>query len=503
MKKILSILTILVMVVGVTAACGKKEPVKDPAQTPTETPGTPAEPADKGAIGKEGSPVKITMMLKDASPADEVIKELVKSIEMKMAENKQYVSLEFLEPPTGTYKEAVPLAFRTGQITPDIIYFQGGDLPISNDGLLEDLTPYVENSKYVKDIMEEHTKVKLKNYPYLLWLAPARVPVPVMRKDFTEKLESYKAVVENPSVENYEKMFKEIVEKKVAKYAITGDGDLTRLNSVFNQSFGVTGSIVKQDGKWVFAKASTFERDKLEFYAKLYADGLIDPEYITKAWDTMEKAFYEGEVGFLAGTAGAVINIYNNKMTQTHGDGAELVVLPPAKGVSQGYTAIDVTKESRGFGISVQSKEKEAAFAVLDFMASPEGMKLDKLGLEGTHYKVENDKIMFTDKFPEWYPRFWETMNKFDPKPVLDKKVMSDPALESLEMAKKYYVEDVNVLIPDNLTSQWDGMNSLYNEYSSDIIRGVKPITAFDEFVQKWNEAGGTEFDSYLMEKLK
>src|SRR5690606_35831337 len=119
---------------------------------------------------------------------------------------------------------------------------------------------------------------------------------------------------------------------------------------------------------------SQFEKNKLEFYARLYKKGLIDPEYITKQWDTMEKSFYEGEAAFIAGTAGAVINVYNNKMTQTHGEGAELVVLPPAKGVSQGYTAIDVTKESRGFAINAQSKVKDAAFAVLDYMASPKGM---------------------------------------------------------------------------------------------------------------------------------
>lgn len=39
-------------------------------------------------------------------------------------------------------------------------------------------------------------------------------------------------------------------------------------------------------------------------------------------------------------------------------------------------------------------------------MAGPEGMKLDKLGIEGVHYNVEGDKIVYTEKFPEWWPRF-------------------------------------------------------------------------------------------------
>lgn len=499
MKKLLSILLMSVMVTAVLAGCAEKEPTETPSETPNET---PSETPGESGIGTKDAPVKVTIMLKDASPTEESIQAMVEVIEKGMAEDEKYVDIEFLEPPTGTYGEAVPLSFRTGQISPDLIYFQGGDLPITNDGLLEDLTPYVENSTYVKDIMEEHTKVKLENYPYLLWLAPARVPAPVMRKDLAEKLESFDAVMADPTIENYEKMLTEIVEEGVAKYAITSDGDLSRMNTVFNQAFGVTGSIVKEDGKWVFSKASQFEKDKLEFFARLYEKNLIDPEYITKQWDTMEKAFYEGEAAFIAGTAGAVINIYNNKMTQTHGDGAELIVLPPAKGIAQGYTAIDVTKEARGYGINVQSEVKDAAFAILDFMASPEGMKIDKLGLEGTHYNVESDKIVFTEKFPEWYPRFWETLNKFEPTPELAEPMMSQPALDSLDMAREYYVEDVNVMIPDYLTSQFDAMNTLYKEYSSDIIRGVRPVSDFDEFVTKWNESGGTEFEAYLNEQL-
>ena len=498
MKKALSILMMSLMVTTTLAGCATKAPT----ETPAETPGTATEEPATGAIGTKESPVTVKIILKDVSPEEEDVKSMVKVIEEGMAKENKFIKLEYLEAPTGTYSEAVPLAFRTGQISPDIIYFQGGDLPITNDGMLEDLTPYIEKSEYIKDVMEEQSSVKVKNYPYLLWLAPARVPTPVMRSDFAAKLDSFDAVIADPTVDNYEKMLKEIVDKGIAKYAITSDGDMTRMNTVFNHAFGVTGTIVKADGKWQFSKASTFEKDKLAFYAKLYAEGLIDPEYITKQWDGMEKAFYEGEAAFIAGTAGKVVDIYNNKMVQTNGEEAELVVLPPAKGVSQSYTSVDVSKEGRGLGISANSEVKDAAFAVLDFMAGPEGMKIDKLGIPDVHYKEEGGKIVYTDKFTEWWPRFWETLNTFEPTPALAAPIMTEPAMKSLEMVKEYYTEDVNVLIPDYLVSQWDAMNALYKEYSSDIIRGVRPVSDFDEFVTKWNEAGGTEFDAYLIEKL-
>lgn len=493
MKKTLSLVLTAVLMTSVLVGCKKD------AQTNT---GTNSPSSASKEIGTSDKPVKVSIITKDVSPKDENVKKLEAEIEKGLASEKKYIDLEFLEAPTGAYKDAVPLAVRTGQIKPDIIYFQGGDQPLSNDGLLEDLTKYIDSSTNVKSLMEDHNKEKIKNYPYLLWLSPARVSTPVIRKDILDKLESSKAVLSDPTPENYYKMFKEIKDKGLAKYPITSDGDLTRLDSVFNHAFGVTGTIIKVDGKWVFSKATNFEKNKLEYYAKLYKEGLIDQEYLTKKWDTMEKAFYEGNAAFIAGTAGKVIDVYNNKMVQTKGKDAQLVVLPAAKGVSQAYQSVDVTKESRGFAINAQSQVKDAAWAVLEFMAGPEGQKLDKIGLKDVHYKVDGDKIVFTDKFSEWWPHFWETINKFDPKPALAQPIMSEPGLDSLKMAEKYYKQDTNIIIPSELTPQWDAMNALYKEYAADIIRGVKPISAFDEFVAKWNAAGGKDFTAEFEKKL-
>lgn len=176
-------------------------------------------------------------------------------------------------------------------------------------------------------------------------------------------------------------------------------------------------------------------------------------------------------------------------------------VLPPAKGVSQSYTSVDVTKESRGFAINVDSEVKDAAWAVLEFMASPEGRILDKVGIEGVQYNVVDNQIVFTDKFDSWWARFWDTTNNFNPQnPSLAEPVLTPAAEDSLAKVNEYMVMDTNLLIPEELTPQWDAMTNLYNEYASDIVRGIKPIDSFDEFVQKWNEAGGNEFHDLLQE---
>lgn len=460
-----------------------------------------AKPAEN-KFGTKENPVKVTYLCKDVNPNDEGVPELSKAIEEGLAKEGKYIDFEVLEAPAGSYKSVVPIAFRTGQISPDLIYFQGGDQEIAQEGMLTDLTEYVASSKNVQNIIEEHSRAAMKNYPYLIWLAPARVQIPVMRSDWFNSLDASKALLANPTPENYLAMFREMKAKNICKWPITTDGGILKLDSVFNQAFGVTATMVKENGKWVYSKATEAEKAKLAFYATLYKEGLLDQEYVTKQWDTMEQAFYEGTAGFVAGTAGAVVNIYNNKMMQTQGKQAELVVLPPAKGVGQAYQSVDVTKESRGFAINADSKVKDAAWAVIDFMSGPQGRVLDKLGIEGIHYTMKDGKYVLSDRFTEWWARFWDTMNGLDTSKVVG-EVMTKSGLDSLAAANKYYAPDTNILLPEDLLPLKDAMDKLYTEYSTDIIRGTKDISSFDEFVKKWNAAGGDKISEYAATVLK
>lgn len=505
MKRLLSLATALLMVTMLVTGCGSTAKPSAPSSTEPSSTSQPAPstaPEAPKGIGTPEKPVTVTYLCKDVGPTEAGVPEMVEAIEKGMAAEGNYIKLEVLEAPAGSYKDAVPMAYRTGQIAPDIIYFQGGDQPLANEGFFEDLTPFIANSKNIKSIMQEHNKAAMENYPYLLWLAPARVQIPVMRKDWVEKLPSAKKVLEDPSLDNYYAMFKEMKDTNICPMPITTDGTILKLDSVFNHAFGVTATIVKEEGKWVYSKATNAEKEKLAYYAKLYSDGLLDKEYVTKQWDTMEQAFYEGTAGFVAGTAGDVVNVYNNKMIQTQGEAAELVVFPPAKGKSQAYQSINVSKESRGFAITADSEVKDAAFAILDFMAGAQGRIIDKLGIKDVHFTQANGTYTLTDKFPEWWAKFWPTMSGLDTSKVAG-KVLTDSAVASLDAAQKYYAADVDVILQEDLLPLKDAMDKLYTEYSTDIIRGVKPISSFDEFVQKWNAAGGTEISEYLATVLK
>ncbi|RKX92849.1 MAG: sugar ABC transporter substrate-binding protein, partial [Spirochaetes bacterium] len=246
---------------------------------------------------------------------------------------------------------------------------------------------------------------------------------------------------------------------------------------------------------YVYKKVSDAEKEKLAFYQKLYKEGLFDKDYITTKWDTMEDKLYTNKVALVFGTSGVVCDIYDTKLKKNQGVG--LVALPPAKGVGQGY-AVSTAKETRGWAISAQSKNPDLVFKLLEFMATDEGQLLDRYGIEGIHYTVDNGKYAFTDKKSEWWPRFNEVMSYKGPLPVL-----GPVGAKSWDFLDKYVVGDPDFPIPADLAPTWDALTNLYKEYSFKIITGEYTIDKFDEFVKKWYDMGGDKITDYAQTKLK
>ena len=448
---------------------------------------------------------KVRLALKDLD-TDPNSAQFLELIEKGMAAAGTPVDIELVKVPAGNYAEKISLMIMSGDV-PDLIYFQGGDDKLAMQGILEDLRPLIAKSKNFKALMDPHSVQRLESYPYLAWIAPPRVRVPVMRRDWFDSLPSAKAVAANPTTDTYVALFRDLVAKKGAKFAVSVTGatnGVEELDAIFDPAFGNTSTWIKgADGKWVFSRVTPNERAKLEFYAKLFKDGLLDPEYLTKKWDTKEQVFYEGKAGLIMGVAPGSVDVYVNKMMKAQG--TDLVPLPPAKGKAQGLTPfVDVTKEGRGFAIASTSKVKKEAFAVLDFMWSPAGLKIAKLGMPGLHYVDDGKQYVLTDKYPEWYNGwFGDSFNGWKADKPLSRPIMTPAATEAGAVAKKWMMPDKTILIPEESIAAWDAMTNLYKEYAADIVTGKKPIAAFDEFVEKWNKAGGSYITKHANTVLK
>lgn len=508
MKKYLSILVALLICVSLV---GCSNSAQTPGTNTTPTPGQSSQPTEAPInMGTAENPVVLTMVAKDTPKHDPVVIKFNETIEQAMAKKGMYIKLDLLEIQEGTYADSVSLLLQSGVI-PDIIYFQGGDYQFGvTQGILEDLTPYIEKSEYVKNALESHSVECLKNYPYLLWIAPTRTKVPVVRKDWFDGMESSAALMENPTPDNYYQFFKEIQQKYTKKYAFTVQGatdGLLEVDMFLGQAFSNGMSWVKDaSGKYTYSKISDAELAKLQYYAKLYAEKLLDNEYLSKKYDAKEKAMYTGEVGVIVATQGAVANQYNNKSIAQNGPAGELMVLPPAKGEeSWSFTPTDVSKESRGWAIGKTSKNKELAFKFFDFMASPEGQTIDKLGFEGEHYNIVDNKIVLTENIKNWYARIHESVATFEPTIPIDESTpyLSKIAKDSYEMVAKHSSNDNAFLIPDELVPEWDAATAVYKEFAADFISGKKTSADWNEFVEKWKAMGGQAVIDYANTVLK
>lgn len=456
-------------------------------------------------LGTTASAEEVTTLriaMKDYSAENEAQKAWLEAFNAGLQEAGIMAALEVVEMQRGTYSDNLALMLNSGDI-PDLIYFQGGDQVFADQGVLEDLTQYIENSTNVKDALEDFQKERLSNYPYLLFATPALNAVPVIRTDILESCESTEAVLEDPTIENYTKLFEELKENHDAVWGL--DGDLDGINTMFNAAFGLGQTWVQdEEGNYVYNRVSDGALEQLKYYAELYSKGIIDPDYLSATWEVKENDFYGGNTAIVSGNQGAVIDIYNNNQVAANGETAALTVLPPAKGEAQSYLPLSVSKETRGFAISALSEHKELAFQVLDFALSEQGRKLDLLGVEGITYSAENDTYTLLDAHDSWYAMFFETFHNFDVDAVSEETpYWSDAAVTSSEMTQTYMSIDNAFVIPDEYTISWDAAETCVAEFTAEFVIGNKTEADWDAFVEEFNSVGGAAVTEYANEVLK
>lgn len=470
MKRLLSLLFVFIVVL---AGCGKST---------------------------EGSSETITLVVKDLTPSNEVHLQYVQAIEDGY--NEMFgtnVDIELLETPSGgdSYAETMALMVNSGTI-PDVMYWQGGDQAMAEQGIFEDLTPYVENSTYIKQNMYEHDRERLENYPYLLNIQPISGGIPVTSTVNGENQE-VKDLIANPSAENYQKAFQSLVDNNSYETGISIAGQLSELDVIFDSAFGIENTWMQdENGNYQHKYVTENTRNKLEFYSQLYSQGLLDQNYLTTEWDAKEENFYTGKAATIVGSSPTIIDMYNTKF-ENYNDGTSIMTLPPA---GDYYKAIDVSKETRGFAISSQAEDPQAAFNVLEFMASPEGQKLDRLGLEGTHYNTTSGKVEFTDEKDNWFPFFFVVEDPgWDVE--LAQPLYSDIENNAADMVDKYYKSDNNIVFPSEYLDEIDAVDNAYNEFAADVVTGKKSIDDFDSFVATFNEVGGEVLTQYANDNLE
>ena len=250
----------------------------------------------------------------DLVPDDPASETYIKNIEAGgKAMDGSDIDLQIVPIAASSYADKLSALLLGGDI-PDLIYFQGGDQKMVEQGILADLNPLIANTKFLKNELYGHNVERMKNYPYLVYDFPPRAPQPVIRTDWLEKLGGKKP----ETVDDYTALFQAIHDGD-----LDGDGtpgntlgltayvNTNELDDIFNQAFGVTGTWMKDaSGQWVAARVTEQEKAKIAYYADLAAKGLFDKEYVTNKFDVKEDKFYTGKAGVIFGSSAETVGIY-------------------------------------------------------------------------------------------------------------------------------------------------------------------------------------------------
>jgi putative aldouronate transport system substrate-binding protein len=158
--------------------------------------------------------------------------------------------------------------------------------------------------------------------------------------------------------------------------------------------FGTVGAIrlFAKDaaGKVYVPYAQDKTKPVWEFLRRLYAEKLLEPNFVTNSSSNFQSLFLTDKVGLICYWANSIHN--KNAQVKKEKPSSTFFARPLWPPVGPDGTALLRTGAPRIDGIPVTSKLKDKAFQLLEFFNTDKGAILCTGGIEGYNYTVQNGK---------------------------------------------------------------------------------------------------------------
>lgn len=151
------------------------------------------------------------------------------------------------------------------------------------------------------------------------------------------------------------------------------------------------------DGKWTSEVVVDEMKEALRYLKKLYAEGIMDPEFMLINQEQKIEKFVTGKTGIIhAASYNTVYDGFKNAYPDR--DPATMFTyIPHLLEGPNGFTRIDGNPNWWGaYSIHSQSssEKQKKALELMDYLLSEEGLKLVTHGVKDVHYKQDGDKIV-------------------------------------------------------------------------------------------------------------
>lgn len=521
-KRIMGLFLAVSLVMSMTACgSGGNETAATPAAS--EPAGTAQASGDKAEEQKQteakdtGERVPIRWLTTgDAAAA--VIKDDDRIIEE--INNRLNIDLTVEIVPEGNV-EKVNVAMASGDF-PDVVtgaYGTSATQQWIDDGMVIPLNDYFDANPDVKKWTDEYAwsaiDGKFYGLPFITQYNAANALI-IMRQDWLDNLGlAYPETLDDM--------------KTVLTAFTNDDPDGNGKNDTFGYtSSKVTGPDAAGPFDWVFfayglkyADYSLDENDNviawfedpsfvpaMKYIKDLWDSGLIDPELMLNDSTKKEEKFYQGKTGSVLVPLFRHVTRHESSVKELFPDAAISYGLPP-KGPDG---ASGLNKQGKGgmmTCVTAACKNPDKAVEFVNFMVSEEGNNLLRLGIEGIHYTMNGDEIVFNeeerakDAFAAdgwahalaWGSFYWPLESGYIP--------ATDPnreqALETVKLATECQVEN---LIKQKTPVEIENASvagDVFTQYFTDMLQGKIDI---DEGAKKLSEAWRTQGGEKILESV-
>jgi putative aldouronate transport system substrate-binding protein len=417
MKKILSIVLVMILAVSMLSACKKNETVPsgsgDTVDAQKETPKTETNDNKEESEATDTEPVKIKVYYSDNA----TLPYQKDWLAITEAEKLFNVDFEFEVIPIADYATKVSLALNTGTNVPDVILYQstkGENASLALNGALVPISDYSDFTPNFNARVEEFGLTDDVNNLNLAdgkrYYMPSLFDVPfydgglILREDYLTK----KGLAAPKTYDDLYNILKAYKQDNPDSYPLTilaGPRVLYRMTMpAFGISLGKNGASGTNTLSWDYGKNEYFTgaisdqyKEYVTFLAKLYKEGLLDPEMADPidgdTWSNkiatgkaMATYAYYDQIGGVAGASTI--------------EGFKLQMYPALAGPAGAHHQ---PKSKTGSGVmfpanTAKREDFERVVRTIDqVFFSEEGAKLWSLGVEGVTYTMDNGKVKFAD----------------------------------------------------------------------------------------------------------
>ncbi|HML45670.1 MAG TPA: extracellular solute-binding protein [Clostridia bacterium] len=375
----------------------------------------------------------------------------------------------------------------------------------AEDGLLQPLDAYIAESTYLTTMIKEEAwnlaKMDGQTYAVPMQRFDSTPYMSFVRRDFVEALG-----VNIDDVKTVEEWYQLL-------YDFTyGDPDGNGLNDTYGLTSRTTSSVHGDNMLNMFQDsfdAANFQvvdgevhpnyilpgyKEWLKFMNRLYADGIMDPEYVVNTSQQVFEKTVSGKYGLFS----AFWSI--QEFLGNGGKREDLIAVAPPLKADGSVAKYRYGSPSRHYiAVSVTCKNPQAVVALMDWACSDEGALFVHGGLEGMDYDMVDGKpIVREDRRGKSWA--WRFITLGVQKPLVDDQLYpileqswGELGMEHYAMSNTYGMYDyINMGAPYFAELQDYDLQSMVLAFRDSAIMGKVDIDAeWDNYVNAWLNSGG------------